>query len=145
MWPLSNPLAGLSAEVARIPETASLAAVKVVKEIAKREAQKVAGADRRLSNLGRRGGLTTRDTFKAGTASTQVTVFAVPPAPWRWMTDGTSAHIIGGGRANRRTGNYSGRKVTSRKRLRIGGGWVDRPRLPSRHHRPQGRLDQRPP
>jgi hypothetical protein len=27
------------------------------------------------------------------------TIFAVPPGPWRWVTDGTAPHLIGAGRA----------------------------------------------
>jgi hypothetical protein len=51
------------------------------------------------------------------------TIFAVPPGPWRWVTDGTAPHLIGAGRANRRTGNYAAIRFKKgrRKVLLIGG------------------------
>lgn len=87
------------------PRIAHRAAL-LVKTDALREARRVAGPDGRLSNAGKRGARLSV-TWRQAPNATSVLVRAVPPGPWRWVTDGTKPHLIGVGRANKRTGNYA--------------------------------------
>ena len=125
--------AELSATIQRVtnlPTTAMVSAVMAVKEVARTEAVRVAGSDRRLSNA--RGTMNVRDQTKGGTAI----ITAVPPHLWQWMTKGTRPHVIGFGRASSR-GNRNYTKAmthakrtggrTLRQRLLINGDWVTGP------------------
>lgn len=120
------PLEGIAAQVGDIPATATLAAVRAIHTLARIEAVRYAGADRRLSNFGKKGArLATRDDYHhTGPSSAQATVYAVPPRVWAVVTDGAGPHVIGFGRAsrNRRTGvvgNYTGAARNAGKRLRM--------------------------
>lgn len=115
---ISSPLPEIADRIARLPDTATLAVVKDVKKAADQVAARVAGPDRRLSNAGRNGArLRTRDTWQRGAKT--ATIWATPPGPWRWVTDGTGPHVIGAGRANRRTGNYAAARFKAGRRRRL--------------------------
>lgn len=110
--------------VRELPISSAIAVSKAVRRIAEREAMIVAGPDRRLSHLGRRGTvLSTRDTIEKGEtkARSQLTIWARPAGGWAIVTSGAQAHLIGVGRASTRTGNYqSGRFRGRRKLLSLG-------------------------
>jgi hypothetical protein len=100
-------LTGVAGNVGDVPRTGMLAAVKVIKRVAEIEAAHAVGADRRLSHFARRGRLSTRDDMDFEAASAEVSVYAVPPGMWALVSYGAAPHVIGFGRSNRRTGNYS--------------------------------------
>jgi hypothetical protein len=91
----------IAVDVANVPKTATLAAVKAVRRVAEIEAMRAVGADRRISGFGRRGKLSTRDDFDFEKASAEASVFAVPAGLWAIVSYGTVPHVIGFGRASK--------------------------------------------
>jgi len=108
---VSSPLPRLADQVARVPTVAMPKVAVQVARAAERQAAKVAGGDRRLSNSGR-GPLGVKTRVRAGTA----TVVAAPPGPWQWITSGTDPHLIWGRRRRGKRGRgvlvIGGRVVT---------------------------------
>lgn len=119
-------LTGVAAGVGDVPAVGMLAAVKAVKRVAEIEAMRVAGPDRRLSGMGRRGRLTTFDDLDVAGAAAEATVHARPPGLWALVSYGAAPHVIGFGRS-RGGGNYRQAGRNRNKRLRIGGSWVTGP------------------
>lgn len=110
----------VAAGVKALPISSAIAVSKAVRRVAETEAMRVAGADRRLSNLGRRGTvLSTRDTLQRGesAARSQLTIWARPAGGWAIVTTGAEPHLIGVGRASTRTGNYQSGHFRGRRKL----------------------------